>query len=398
MLSSITRNTNKGVRVTVKAVLEDFERKPFGWYRAAILCTLAKLCGRGKIEARTDSETPEGGQLAAVLKNTRLHGNIVLEPQIDIPRPRIRQVKEFHQDFFDRPAKASEAKALGEEVAAGFRQLHSELAALHARSAEYPFLAALAEPAHQIGNLGQKSFKFFFSEFEDQSERLLDQKDALLDPVRRFMAGPQAGLYADIAAFVKQQEANFAHVHDEGVAQLHEILADPQCYRNQGIRQAKSILDRLRQRVDQQIAEERTKAADRLTVLRQRLESLDQYATLPAEIQDEVQTAVDRAIQTLQYQTLIAVIRDTVQRFEEGPYRQLLSRITGYSATAAADTEPTGTKAGSDRPEPQYVSFRTLRVDFDKPWLADADDVAQYLERLRTTLLGELRKGKRIQI
>lgn len=397
MLSSIARNTNKGVRVTVKALVEDFEKRPFGWYLAAILCTLAKLCGRGKIEARADSETLEGGQLAAALKNTRLHGNIVLEPQIEFTASQIRRVKEFHQDFFDRPAKASEAKALGEEVAVGFRQLHGDLTALHGRSAEYPFLAALADPAREIGKLGQKSFKHFFTEFEAQADRLLDQKDALLDPVRRFMAGPQAGLYADIAAFVKQQEANFAHVQDEGIGQLHEILADPQCYRNQGIQQAKTILDRLRQTVDRQIAEERTKAADRLGVLRQRLESLDQYAALPAAIQTEVQTAVDRAIQTLQYQTLIAVIRDTVHRFEEGQYRQLLSRITGYSATVA-DTKPTGTKADSAQPEPQYVSFRTLRVDFDKPWLGDADEVDRYLQRLREKILEELQKGRRIQI
>ncbi|MCY2995517.1 MAG: BREX system P-loop protein BrxC, partial [Planctomycetota bacterium] len=312
LLSFIARSTNKGIRVTVKALVEEFEKRPFGWYLAAILCTLAKLCGRGKVETRADSEILEDSHLAAALKNTRVHGNLVLEPQIEFTASQIRRGKEFYHDFFDRPPKSTEAKALGEELAAGFQTLHDELAALHARSAEYPFLAALADPAQEMMKLAAKSFKFFLTEFETRTEKLLEQKDSLLDPVRRFMAGSPAELYADVAAFVKQQEANFPSVQDEGIAKLHEILADPQCYRNSGIQQAKGILDRLRQTVEQRIAEERTAAAERLANLRQRLESLPEYAALPAQAQSEIQTTVDQVIGTLAYQTLIAVIRDTV--------------------------------------------------------------------------------------
>jgi hypothetical protein len=43
------------------------------------------------------------------------------------------------------------------------------------------------------------------------------------------------------------------------------------------------------------------------------------------------------------------------------------------------------------------VSCRSVRVSFDKAWLADESDVECYLEALREALLAEIRIGKRIQ-
>jgi hypothetical protein len=52
------------------------------------------------------------------------------------------------------------------------------------------------------------------------------------------------------------------------------------------------------------------------------------------------------------------------------------------------------------KPEPriEYVPSRSVKVSFDKAWLADETDVERYLESMREALLDEIRKGKRIQI
>ncbi|MDO8948566.1 MAG: hypothetical protein Q7U88_15645 [Desulfocapsaceae bacterium] len=41
---------------------------------------------------------------------------------------------------------------------------------------------------------------------------------------------------------------------------------------------------------------------------------------------------------------------------------------------------------------------RSVRVSFDKPWLADESDVERYLDSMRKSLLVKIKKGKRIQI
>jgi hypothetical protein len=68
----------------------------------------------------------------------------------------------------------------------------------------------------------------------------------------------------------------------------------------------------------------------------------------------------------------------------------------GKTATPDEGTKPTPPA----KPEPriEYVPSRSVKVSFDKAWLADETDVERYLESMREALLDEIRKGKRIQI
>jgi hypothetical protein len=45
-----------------------------------------------------------------------------------------------------------------------------------------------------------------------------------------------------------------------------------------------------------------------------------------------------------------------------------------------------------------FVSVGALPAKFAKPFLADEDDVAEYLEVLRETLLAAIHDGKRISL
>ncbi|MCK4820478.1 hypothetical protein KA005_32235, partial [bacterium] len=105
MIGFIQGNKRDGVRTTLKSLVERFERKPYGWYLAAIQCTLAKLCAKGKIEASIDSNPLEDDALERALRNTHAHANLILEPQIDIPAQKIRKLKDFYSEFFDAPPK-----------------------------------------------------------------------------------------------------------------------------------------------------------------------------------------------------------------------------------------------------------------------------------------------------
>jgi len=115
VLSFVKNNKTAGVRTTLKILIEHFKRKPYGWYLAAILCTVAKLCARTKLEVRSDSNVLENDKLVRALKNTHEQGNIVLDPQIEFSGVQVRKLKEFYGDFFDAPPTANEAKALGKE-------------------------------------------------------------------------------------------------------------------------------------------------------------------------------------------------------------------------------------------------------------------------------------------
>lgn len=100
MLAFIHTNAQSGTRTTVKSLLERFERKSYGWYYAAILCNLALLCARGKVEVLQDTNTLERDALERSLRNTNAHASLVLEPQVEFTASQVRTLKDFFADFF----------------------------------------------------------------------------------------------------------------------------------------------------------------------------------------------------------------------------------------------------------------------------------------------------------
>ena len=177
MLSFLQSNNRGGVRTTLKGLIEKFERKPYGWYFAAVLCTLAHLCARGKIEVRIDGNVLEDDALERALRNTTAHGNVVLEPQVDFTASQVRALKEFYADFFDTPAGAGEAKALGKESEAAFKQLIVELNVLVAQTAQYPFLAALKPVIETLKDIASKPYTWHLTELIRQEDALLNLKE-----------------------------------------------------------------------------------------------------------------------------------------------------------------------------------------------------------------------------
>ena len=202
VLAFIQSNNRGGVRTTLKSLLERFERKPYGWYYAAILCILAKLCVRGKVELRTDGNLLEGDDLERAIRNSHGHGNVVLEPQVDFTASQVRSLKEFYAEFFDSPPGAGEAKALGKETGVAFQDLRHTLTPLAAQVSQYPFLSALTPVLETLKELCGKSYTWYLTELLRQEDTLLDLKEQVIDPIRKFMSGAQKGIFDDARKFV----------------------------------------------------------------------------------------------------------------------------------------------------------------------------------------------------
>jgi hypothetical protein len=411
LLAFIQSNNRGGVRTTLKNLLEKFERKPYGWYYAAVLCTLANLCARGKVEVRTDGNLLEEDELERALRNTHGHGNVVLEPQVEFTASQVRALKEFFEDFFDAPPRSSEAKALGKETGTALQELMHQLNPLAAQASQYPFLNALTPVLEKLKELTGKPYTWYLTELTRQEDALLDMKESVIDPVRKFMSGPQKGIFDNARKFVQSQEPNFAYIEGDESAQVVASLTDPECFKGNRMQQVKTQVETLQGKVTAQIEAEIAKAKETVAALKGRLCGMAEFSALNGEQQEQVTRPFNEFDAAIERQKLIAVIRDTLRRFEESDYQRLLSQMTTWAQPAPAP-EPApqpGNTARTDegmkptppaKPEPriEYVPSRSVKVSFDKAWLADETDVERYLESMREALLDEIRKGKRIQI
>ncbi|MBJ6802709.1 BREX system P-loop protein BrxC [Geomonas propionica] len=411
LLAFIQSNNRGGVRTTLKNLLEKFERKPYGWYYAAVLCTLANLCARGKVEVRTDGNLLEEDELERALRNTHAHGNVVLEPQVEFTASQVRALKEFFEDFFDAPPRAGEAKALGKETGAALQELTHQLTPLAAQASQYPFLNALIPVLEKLKELNGKPYTWYLTELTRQEDALLDMKEQIIDPLRKFMSGSLKGIFDDARKFVQSQEPNFAYIEGDEAAQVVACLTDPDCFKGNRMQQVKTQIEILEEKVTAQIEAEITNAKETVAALKGRLCSMAEFGTLSGEQQELITRPLIDFNAAIERQKLIAVIRDTLRRFEENDYQRLLSQMASWAQPAPAPepapepggstTPDEGTKSTPPaKPEPriEYVPSRSVKVSFDKAWLADETDVERYLESMRKALLDEISKGKRIQI
>ena len=430
LLAFIQSNNRGGVRTTLKNLLEKFERKPYGWYYAAVLCTLANLCARGKVEVRTDGNLLEEDELERALRNTHGHGNVVLEPQVEFTASQVRALKEFFEDFFDAPPRSSEAKALGKETGTALQELMHQLNPLAAQASQYPFLNALTPVLEKLGELTGKPYTWYLTELTRQEDALLDMKESVIDPVRKFMSGPQKDIFDKARIFVQKQEENFPYLSNNEArepfevrepapsapwgpspATLLNVLKDPDCFNGNHMQQVKTLVDTLQEKITAQIEAEIAKAKETIAALKSRLCGMAEFSTLNGEQQEQVTRPFGEFNAEIERKNLIAVIRDSLRQFEESDYQRLLSQMTswalpapapepapqpGNTATLDEGTKPTSPISTKRRIE--YVPSRSVKVSFDKAWLADETDVERYLESMRKALLDEIRKGKRIQI
>ena len=416
LLAYIQSNARSGVRTTVKTMLERFERKNYGWYYAAILCNFALLCARSKVEVRQDSNPLEGDNLERSLRNTNAHSSLVLEPQIEFSASQVRHLKEFFADFFDRPASSNEARSLARETIDAIKELEIELADLHGQKALYGFLSVLDGVMATLKEVASKNASWFLTDLSRASDAMLDSKEQIIDPLRRFMGSPQKAIYDQARQLVQEQEDNFAYVDIGEVEAIKTLLTESKPWQGNRLQQAKPQLEGLQQAIANQLASEKATAVSRLAELETRLQGSDEYSGLKPEQQVQLAAPFVEAQQLIRGQKRIAMIRDQLRAFEESQYAQLLLKLERMArpqpmpapvppvqappaaGKSSIDSPPTPVEHPPKIAEPRLVPARTIKVGYSKPWLASEAELDDYLQQQREAWLKEIQAGNRVQI
>lgn len=391
ILTFIRSDTRNGIRTTLKSIEEKFTTRPYGWYLAAIQCTLAMLLGRLKVEARSDGNLLEGDSLVNALKNTRGFGNVILEPAPDVPIDDFNQTKTFFSNFFDRPPSATEARALGREIKEVFRELFVEVEVIKDQERQYSFLTVLEKPLKELQQLLGKPYDYFFTEdFRDQNEQLLKMKTETIDPIRRFMRGSHREIFDQATSFMNRQEPNFTYVPGEADQMLRAMMESEEVYRGGQMKEIKEQVEILEDRIDSLAQDEKTNSMNKLKELHDRLHHLEEYQSLPAKKKGEVDQRFDLVRNELKEKRLIPVIRETVTRFEDEDFRKILTDIAVWSIPEGGDGDPTS--------KVEYVSFKEISFQFESAYLATEDDVESYVSSLKKALMKAISENKRIQV
>ena len=395
MLAYMRANQLGGVRTTLKAISDRFAKKPYGWSLAAVQCQLALLAAHGKIELRQDGSLLEDAAFLRALRNTQAHPHVMIEPQIDFTPEQIRRLKNFFENFFDRPAKSTDARDLGKETGKAIEDRLNGLVSLFEQRAQYPFLADLSESINALREFKGKPYAFYLLDFPEQHNALFGLKEQVISPMLEFWNGSQKTLYDEARQFYANHKDNFTHLRTPEPDRLRQLLAARDVYKNGQMQQARALLNALQTSLNALVDQEQAALAARLDELRGRLLSAEEWNLLSPPQQAYIEKAFSTFQAAQTGHALIAVLRDHLNTFERDLYPRLLTQMAAWAHPP--QPTPRGEHSLHDK-KIEYISSAAIRVPFDKPWLVNESDLDQYLQAVREAFLQEITRGKRINL
>jgi len=416
MFSHIQSNSRGGVRTTVKSLLEKFESKPYGWSYAAVLCNLAYLCANSKVEVREATNLLDDAELSRALRNISVHGNLILDPQVEFTPSQLRAVKDFYNDYFEKVAHASEPKAIAKELQDAFLEQASELDKLLSQASQYPFLRVLSDIVEQLNDFKTKPYTWFMTELVKQEDTWFDYKERTIDPVVKFMKGSQKSIYDAAKQVLTDQKANIDYVEGSEYQSIQDALVNADIYKGNSIQRLKADSEALLSKIQVQVKAEQKSSVESICSLETKLTSFDEFKALELQRQEELKAEFKHVVTKLEQQSLIAMLRDEARRFEEQTYSQLVQKLMGWSQPAPEpkheekpDAESknhsvdgkTKTSSGAQstgKSQIKSVSAKQIKVEYAKPWLSTVSDVEGYVEEYKKALLQAINDGKNIQL
>ncbi len=148
----------------------------------------------------------------------------------------------------------------------------------------------------------------------------------------------------------------------------------------------------------------------RALAMKNELTEMENFQQLETSRQEELLQSFSIFEQNIHRQKIIAVIRESVRKFNENDFLQLLAKKDkwfaelknqpkgeGYSKTDNSD-EQGQQKTETNEKKSKYISKSSISVNFGKSILKSEADVEAYVKAVKKAYLAEIKQGKRVQI
>ena len=389
ILNFINRRKRQSDRTSLTDIKDYFSRKPYGWYPNAIWTIVARLYKRGKVEVKQDSNLLSDESVLTALMNNRVQANTLLEPQVEIDPKVVKALKEVYNEMFDVACPASEAK----EVALAFKsKLEEELSFVRdllAQRGRYSFTTALEPVKETLEKLYRKEPNYYLLNLKDFEDKLLDAKEDLLDPIKRFWNSEQKKIYDDIRVFLEGDQSNFEYIEGDELELLREVYHHPKPYSGTAIRDAKAAMLSLQEKVLTKLDEEKAKAKENIHKHLENLKANADFQQLDASQQKNVLRPFEAQLEKIDHNRYISNIRHVAREANN----LLVEQLNAVQALQAQDAD-----GGAQEPKVHYIRRSNVIVRLNKAELQTEQDVEEYVSKLREEMLRHIHQNTRITL
>ena len=384
LINIINRRKGQSDRTSLNDLKTHFGLKPYGWYPNAVWSMVARLYKRGKIEIKQDSNLLEDSQVVNALLVSSNYGNTLVVVQEDVDPKLIRELKNLFTDAFDENCPYQDAK----DIALGFKEklglLLQEVTGMVQSSNTYPFLKLLESIRDKLRVWSGKEYSFFLTNRGEFEDVLLDTKEDLLDPIRRFMNSDQKKIYDEIHLIVTRDTTNLSFIDGDEIDQLKEVLSNDKPFLGTTIRDAKSVMDTLKEKVLTRIKTEKETAVSNVESIVEHFKNKSEFSKLNDSQKEDILSPFIQSLKEIKEERFISNIRNLVSNVQNRLETQQLTKLQRL------------TSEGQDQFE--YIKANNIKVSYDKRELKTNEDVDQYIETLREKYKEQISKNRRISL
>jgi len=392
VLNFINRRKKQSERTSLIELKNHFSRKPYGWYLNALWTITARLYKRGKIELVQNSNLLDDGSVLNALLNSSNYNYTLLEPQAEIDPRLVKELKQTYADAFNETCPHKEAKDVANAFKIKLAEMLVEINQLLMQKKDYPFLSSLETLSNILEKLTKKEYNYFLTSLSAFEDDLLDHKEKLLDPIKRFWNGEQKNIYDDIKKLVESNTANIGYVEGDEFDTLKTLIHSSTPYKGDGVQLAKAAKDSLTKKVMEAIKKEKEIAVESTKKVLADLQGNYEFNELDVYRQEQVLKPVQEKLSELEESRFIAVIRDIAHIVKDELYNQQLNLIVQLS-------KPEDSGNGDVKEPPaHYISLSNIKVNFPKTELKTEEDVDEYIETLRKKYKEHIKKNRRISL
>lgn len=416
VLADINRNAKRGERTTVKAILDRFGKRPYGWSEMGTLCIVARLYVRKKIEVKENSEILDNRRILDNLLSNRQYAQTILEALTEVDAQLVKNLKELHHYLFNETNSGKEPKEVALQFQDKLKAENAQLKDYLKQQNRYPFLTILNDFQKKIETYSRKSYGDYFTLLTQMEDDLLDFKEDKWDPIKKFMEGNQRKIFDDISNLLDSKAANFRYVSGTELADLETLRHHQSPFTGNAMQAGKEQLDTFRQKLKTAIADASAAAIATIDRLREKLEGYEDFQKITPTQQDRLRDYFAKTISQIQNERHIANIRDLVREFEDFAFQEHIRSMVTWAepkpAAAAENTYPATTSTATPAadgvresiPIPktatadQFIAAQKIKVPFKKPYLRTEKDVEEYVERLKAAYLKQIQNNKGITL
>jgi hypothetical protein len=389
VLNFVNRRKQQHDRTSLSDLRDHFSKKPYGWSQMAVWCVAALLFKRGKIEGRDGSNALDDKSFAESLNNNRLWMQTLLIPQVEFDKTQVNLLKTVYQEFFNESCPKTEARdvaMLFKEKAAAER---IEINSMLSQADRFPFVRKLEPLKDLLERITEMDYAVLLSSIKDLEDSLLDDKENVLDPIRQFWNGEQKRIYEKMKLFLSENNANFDLIEAPEKEVLRQISQSETPYLGNEMRELKTALDSLSDKILTRLKEERRLTSEAAKNKLDYLTAQPGFSDLQQHEQNNILRPLEEIIKRTGDQKNIANLRLERDKLDEvftAQLNELMRILAGH--------------ANEDQNINTYITLRSVEshVRINKVQLQTEADVLEYIEALKQAMLQQIQENRQITL